>query len=80
MIQTERAKSAAVSKNGEAELLIKAIRINTMSKLTFADMKRFVALMGDVFPGIKSEDIAYEELRKAVREVLTEMKLDVLES
>lgn len=55
----------------EAELLIKAIRINTMSKLTFYDTRKFVALVNDVFPGIKSKDIAYDELSAALREVLT---------
>ena len=50
----------AISKELEAQLLIKAIRINTMSKLTFLDMNKFVALVTDVFPGIKCEDILYE--------------------
>lgn len=51
-----------------------------MSKLTFSDTRKFVALMQDVFPGIKSEDIVYAELTKAVEEVLSEMKLDVIET
>ena len=46
-----------LSKEVEAEILIKALRINTMSKLTFVDTKKFVALVADVFPSIKSEDI-----------------------
>ena len=32
-----------------------AIRVNTLSKLTFDDAIRFLALLGDVFPGVKSE-------------------------
>jgi dynein heavy chain 2 len=43
----------------EAELLIKAIRINTLSKLTFADTQKFLALLGDVFPGVPASDIIY---------------------
>lgn len=51
-----------MSKDNEGELLIKAIRINTMSKLTFSDMRKFMALVQDVFPGVKSEDIVYAQL------------------
>ncbi len=47
-----------------------------MSKLTFPDMKKFVALVTDVFPGVKSNDIIYEQLTRAIQEVLTEFKLD----
>jgi hypothetical protein len=31
-----------------------------MSKLTFSDTQKFLALLEDVFPGIKSADIIYE--------------------
>lgn len=59
-MQSERAKSIApITKEKESEFLIKAIRVNTMSKLTFTDMNKFVALLLDVFPGCKSEDIVY---------------------
>lgn len=61
----------------ESELLIKAIRINTLSKLTFPDMRKFKGLLGDIFPGIKSEDIVYEQLEATVQQVLKEMKLCV---
>ena len=40
-------------------MLIKAIRINTLSKLTFADTQKFVALLADVFLGVPVSDIAY---------------------
>ena len=46
----------------ESELLIKAIRINTLSKLTFTDMRKFKFLLSDIFPGIESKDIVYEEI------------------
>lgn len=51
-MQTERTSSVSADK--ESELLIKSIRINTMSKLTFHDTRKFVQLMQDVFPGINS--------------------------
>lgn len=55
--------------------MIKAIRINTLSKLTFTDMRKFKYLLQDIFPGIESKDIVYEEIEKAVKLVIEEMKL-----
>jgi dynein heavy chain 2 len=50
LIFEERKKQGKdIASDVESELLIKAIRINTLSKLTFPDMRTF-----------KSEDIAYE--------------------
>lgn len=43
--------------SGERELLIKAVRVNTLSKLTYDDTRQFLALIGDVFPGAESSDI-----------------------
>ena len=40
-----------VDQNTEAKLVVQALRINTMSKLTFSDSMRFDALLRDVFPG-----------------------------
>lgn len=71
-----RSNLTSITRDLESEFLIKAIRINTMSKLTFTDMKKFVALLTDVFPGIASSDIAYEALTSAIREVLKEARLD----
>ena len=51
-----------------------------MSKLTYSDSRKFVALLNDIFPGIAPEDIAYEVLTKAIKEVLAEIKLDEVES
>ena len=53
-------------------------RINTLSKLTHGDTEAFNALIGDVFPGAKVTDVAYEKLEAAVNEVLAEEKLEVL--
>ena len=64
--------------NQEAEILIKAIRINTMSKLTFIDSKKFTALMTDLLPGIKVEDIKYDLMTKAIKEALKEKGLEVV--
>lgn len=43
--------------SGEREILIKAVRVNTLSKLTYSDTRQFLALIGDVFPGAESSDI-----------------------
>jgi len=59
-IQSEQKNSSdTFSPDKEAEILIKAIRVNTMSKLTFVDTKKFTGLLKDIFPGIKVEDIIY---------------------
>ena len=55
----------------ETELLIKSVRVNTLSKLTFSDARTFLGLITDVFPGVASEDIRYEQLEAAMKEVMT---------
>lgn len=59
--------------------MVQALRINTLSKLTFSDCARFNALMKDVFPGIEFKDIEYEELAEAIRSVCKEANLRVNE-
>lgn len=63
----------------EAKLVVQALRINTLSKLTFTDSSRFDALVQDVFPGVDFKDIEYEELATAYREVCKEKHLLVNE-
>eukprot|EP00327_Prymnesium_parvum_P015469 CAMPEP_0113281722 /NCGR_PEP_ID=MMETSP0008_2-20120614/28451_1 /TAXON_ID=97485 /ORGANISM="Prymnesium parvum" /LENGTH=3313 /DNA_ID=CAMNT_0000132155 /DNA_START=19 /DNA_END=9960 /DNA_ORIENTATION=- /assembly_acc=CAM_ASM_000153 len=62
----------------EEQVLIRSLRINTLSKLTHGDTGAFNALIGDVFPGAKVSDVAYDELEAAVKAVLTEEKLEEL--
>ena len=38
-------------------------------------MRKFKYLLQDIFPGIESKDIVYEEIEKAVKLVIEEMKL-----
>jgi len=54
----------------ERDLLIKAIRVNTLSKLTFDDNARFTALLGDIFPGAPNADISDPTLEEAIKEVM----------
>ena len=49
--------------------MIKALRINTISKLTFTDMLKFNVLVKDVFPGTEIKDIIYEKISGAIKEV-----------
>lgn len=66
----EGEKSARMTSGEETEILIKAVRINTLSKLTFVDSTRFLALIGDVFPGVKSADLSGGVLGDAIRDVM----------
>ncbi|CAD5120552.1 DgyrCDS9119 [Dimorphilus gyrociliatus] len=61
----------------EATLCVQALRINTLSKLTFSDAKRFEGLLTDVFPGVNFKGIEYEQLEAALKECCNEMGLDV---
>lgn len=71
LIQSTKKSGTQIPPELEAGLLIRALRVNTLSKLTFEDNQRFLALIGDVFPGIESRDIEYEALDRAIREVMT---------
>lgn len=59
---------------------MQAVRINTLSKLTFTDGARFDALVSDVFPGVDFKDIEYEHLAVAFREACKEKHLLVNEN
>uniref|UniRef100_K3WM96 AAA+ ATPase domain-containing protein n=1 Tax=Globisporangium ultimum (strain ATCC 200006 / CBS 805.95 / DAOM BR144) TaxID=431595 RepID=K3WM96_GLOUD len=65
-----KAKPERLTSAQETEILIKAVRINTLSKLTFVDSTRFLALIGDVFPGVNSADLLGGTLDDAIREVM----------
>jgi len=79
LIQAEKRAGRKVTLEVEVELIIKSLRVNTLSKLTFADGQRFNGLIADVYPGAKATDISYEDLEKAIREVLGELKLQYFE-
>lgn len=64
-----------VESSDEARLVVQALRINTLSKLTFSDSIAFDALVKDVFPGVPFKDIEYETLREKLKEVCAENNL-----
>jgi len=70
---------ASVSEALESRFVIQALRVNTLSKLTFADSQRFASLISDVFPGIECDDVREEELEAAVRACLADQKLEELD-
>ncbi|CAJ1327577.1 unnamed protein product [Effrenium voratum] len=73
--EAKAAQSEALREDEEAVLLLKAVRMNTLSKLTFADSRRFQDLCVDLFPGINVRDIEYKELEAVIRETVREMHL-----
>ncbi|XP_055895255.1 cytoplasmic dynein 2 heavy chain 1-like isoform X1 [Biomphalaria glabrata] len=74
---SKKSGNVKVDANLEAKLVVQALRINTLSKLTFADSSRFDALVRDVFPGVEFKDIEYETLGAAFKEVCAENNLIV---
>lgn len=64
-----------VDKQLESRLVVQALRINTLSKLTFSDCARFNALVKDVFPGIEFKDIEFDQLSDAIKAVCKEQNL-----
>ena len=69
-----------VNANVEARLVVQAVRVNTLSKLTFADSKRFDALVRDIFPGVDFKGVEYAELADALRAAAQESNLMVMET
>lgn len=69
-----------VNANVEARLVVQAVRVNTLSKLTFADSKRFDALVRDIFPGVDFKGVEYAEFADALRAAAQESNLMVMET
>lgn len=64
-----------VDEAGEAEILVQAVRVNTLSKLTHADAVRFDQLVGDLFPTTPLSDIADAELVNCIEQAYSELGL-----
>ena len=62
----------AVDRDTESQIVIRAVRVTTMPKLTFADVRRFTDLLNDVYPGVKVSDVSDPELEAAIRQVLAD--------
>jgi dynein heavy chain 2 len=75
LLHSTKRQAVQIDAAKEVELIVKAARFNTMSKLTFADSKRFDALLRDIFPNVRITEFEYEELKKALSQVFAEHKL-----
>uniref|UniRef100_A0A3B4GDC8 Cytoplasmic dynein 2 heavy chain 1 n=1 Tax=Pundamilia nyererei TaxID=303518 RepID=A0A3B4GDC8_9CICH len=64
----------------ESSLVVQALRLNTMSKLTFADCSRFDALVRDVFSGVDFTDVEDQILTHALEQVYKEAQLELIPS
>ena len=56
----------------EMNILIRAVRLNTLSKLTFVDTRRFNGLLNDIFPGIPFEDETFPEIEVHFNKYISE--------
>ena len=72
-------QSGSPSKS-EAEIAVSALRLNTLSKLTFGDSIRFDSLVRDVFSGVEFQSAGYERLKEALRGAAKDMGLNVNEN
>ncbi|UJR10563.1 hypothetical protein I4U23_014763 [Adineta vaga] len=75
LLRNAKTNKIEIDSKYESQLVVQAARINTLSKLTFGDSKRFDGLLQDIFPGIDLKDIEYENLRQALHEIYKEHHL-----
>lgn len=61
-------------------LVVQALRLNTLSKLTFSDSARFDALLRDIFPAVELDEVHYEELKAALLGAYEEAQLEIIPS
>ncbi|XP_073518216.1 cytoplasmic dynein 2 heavy chain 1 isoform X2 [Phyllobates terribilis] len=73
-------KNGAKLSISESHIVVQALRLNTMSKLTFADCSRCDALIKDVFPGIDFKEVEYIELSAALQQAFEEANLEIIPS
>uniref|UniRef100_A0A158Q7Q4 Cytoplasmic dynein 2 heavy chain 1 n=1 Tax=Elaeophora elaphi TaxID=1147741 RepID=A0A158Q7Q4_9BILA len=65
-----------VDKN-EVQVVVDALTLNTLSKLTFEDSKRFSTLIDDIFSDVKKDTMQIAELLEPLKLVADEMKITV---
>ncbi len=59
----------------ESSLVVQALTLNTLSKLTFADSQRFNSLIRDIFPNIDINNVLFEHLVEPMKQSAVEMQL-----
>ena len=80
MLKMAKKESGEVDEKKETEVVVQALRLNTLSKLTFSDCIRFDNLVKDVFTGVDFNSAGYEELKSALRESCVELGYNVNEN
>jgi dynein heavy chain 2 len=75
LLKERKGLNSALEEGAERELVVQALRLNTLSKLTFADCTRFDSLVRDVFPGVRFTSSGYEELTAALKESFSDLGL-----
>ncbi|EJW74082.1 hypothetical protein WUBG_15008, partial [Wuchereria bancrofti] len=61
----------------EVQVVVDALTLNTLSKLTFEDSKRFSILIDDVFSNVKKDTVQIEDLLEPIKLVANELKITV---
>lgn len=74
-ILRQNAEEAKVEANLELRLVVKALLLDTASKLTYSDRIKFDSLISDVFPESKLETSDDNDLIKALEESYLEFGL-----
>eukprot|EP01028_Stygiella_incarcerata_P004192 TRINITY_DN1890_c0_g1_i5.p1 TRINITY_DN1890_c0_g1~~TRINITY_DN1890_c0_g1_i5.p1 ORF type:complete len:4092 (-),score=1034.80 TRINITY_DN1890_c0_g1_i5:737-12970(-) len=77
LIKQARQNGKVITREIEAEFLVQSLRMNTLSKLAFEDVKRFNGLVGDVFQGVGTPEFSHKELEEAIEAVMAEKRLKV---
>jgi dynein heavy chain 2 len=70
-------KDYKIDSEKETEIAVNALRLNTVSKLTFGDIAKFDQLVQDFFPGIQFSSEGYEQLEEALKVSCDEIGLDI---
>ena len=78
MQAARKGSDTALTMEQEAVLLLQATRMNTLSKLTFNDARRFEELCIDLFPGLKVEDMVHADLEGELDSACEKMKLELI--
>ncbi|KAG8274493.1 hypothetical protein J6590_106691, partial [Homalodisca vitripennis] len=63
------------SVQSEMTLAVRALRLNTLSKLTASDCHSFDGLVADMFPGVAFESNTHDQLTQALRDTCQELNL-----
>lgn len=61
----------------EAKIVVQTLMLNTLSKLTFADSKRFRVLLDDIFPDVDKSLIQFTQMEEELKKAASEMSMEL---